>query len=77
MNYKRIKSLIQKLYNYFTSYFADKFIIFIKLSLKTLIQHNLFNKRHKMRHEDFKKEKTSFKNMMNSFDTLKKAKMNI
>jgi len=48
--------------------------------MKLLVQHNLFNKRHKTRHEDFKEEKeTIHKNMiiLSLKFTSEKTKMNV
>jgi len=48
--------------------------------MKLLIQHNLFNKRHKTRYKDFKEEKeTTYKNIiiLSSMFTSKKAKTDV
>jgi len=48
--------------------------------MKFLVQHNLFNKKCKMRHENFKKEKEiTHKNMiiLSSMFTSEKVKMNV
>ncbi len=44
-----VQSLIQKLYTHFTLYFEDKSLMFINQSLFILVQHKLYNQRHKMR----------------------------
>jgi hypothetical protein len=44
-----VQSLIQKLYTHFTLYFEDKPLTFINQSLFILVQHKLYNQRHKMR----------------------------
>jgi len=76
----RMQSLIHILYTYFTLYFADRFSTFIKSVMKLLVQHNLFNKRCKMRHEDFKEEEeVTHKNMiiLSLRFTSEKVKMNV
>ena len=48
--------------------------------MKLLVQHNLFNKRHKTRHEDSEEEEeATHKNMiiLSSMFTSEKAKMNV
>jgi len=75
-----VQSLIHILYTHFTLYFANKFNAFIKSVIKLLIQHNLFNKRCKTRHEDFKEEKeVTHQNMiiLSSRFTLEKAKTDV
>jgi len=47
-----VQSLIQKLYTHFTLYFEDKPLMFINQSLFILVQHKLYNQRHKVRCDD-------------------------
>ncbi len=80
VSHTRVQSLIYILYTHFTLYFADRFSTFIKLVMKLLVQHNLFNKRCKMRHEDFKEEEeVTYKNMiiLSLRFTSEKAKTNV
>ena len=66
---KAVQSLIQKLYTHFTLYFEDKPLMFINQSLFILVQHKLYNQRHKMRCDDFKDREATSRNTVSLSST--------
>ncbi len=74
-----VQSLIQKLYTHFTLYFEDKPLMFINQSLFILVQHKLYNQRHKMRCDDSEDKEATPKNTvpLSSTNILEWAKMSV
>jgi len=57
-----VQPLIQKLYTHFMLYFEDKPLTFINQSLFILVQHKLYNQRHKMRCDDSENKEATSRN---------------
>ncbi len=64
-----VQSLIQKLYTHFMLYFEDKPLMFINQSLFILVQHKLYNQRHKVRCNDFEDKEATSRNTVSLSST--------
>jgi len=74
-----VQPLIQKLYTHFTLYFEDKPFTFINQSLLILVQHKLYNQRHKVGCDDFKDREATSRNTvpLSSTNTSERVKMSV